>query len=84
MGSTCACFAVSAHVHGCLLGIYCYKYTGIFFAQGDVMICMELMDMSLHDLRILVYERLRQAIPETVLGKIAESVSTCTLVWSCL
>ena len=48
------------------------------------MICMELMDMSLHDLRILVYERLRQAIPETVLGKIAESVSTCILVWSCL
>lgn len=39
------------------------------------MICMELMDMSLHDLRILVYERLRQSIPETVLGKIAESVS---------
>ena len=48
------------------------------------MICMELMDMSLHDLRILVYERLRQAIPETVLGKIAESVSTYILVWSCL
>ena len=51
---------------------------GIYFAQGDVMICMELMDMSLHDLRILVYERLKQVIPETVLGKIAESVSTCT------
>ena len=41
------------------------------------MICMELMDMSLHDLRILVFERLKQAIPEAVLGKIAESVSIC-------
>ena len=56
---------------------------GIFFAQGDVMICMELMDMSLHDLRILVYERLKQAIPETVLGKIAESVSACTFDVTC-
>ena len=39
------------------------------------MICMELMDMSLNDLRLLVYERLKQAIPEAVLGKMAESVS---------
>ena len=52
----------------------------IFFVQGDVMICMELMDMSLHDLRILVYERLKQGIPEVVLGKIAESVSICILM----
>lgn len=40
------------------------------------MICMELMDMSLNDLRLLVYERLNQGIPECVLGKMAESVST--------
>lgn len=64
----------------CLLRNYCNA--GIFFAQGDVMICMELMDMSLHDLRILVYERLRLSIPENVLGKIAESVSTCILMRS--
>ena len=42
------------------------------------MICMELMDMSLHDLRLLVYDRLKQVIPETVLGKMAESVSNDT------
>lgn len=42
------------------------------------MICMELMDMSLHDLRLLVYERLKKAIPEAVLGKMAESVSVFT------
>lgn len=47
------------------------------------MICMELMDMSLHDLRVLVYERLKQSIPETVLGKMAESVSNSTARQCC-
>ena len=47
------------------------------------MICMELMDMSLHDLRVLVYERLKQIIPETVLGKMAESVSNNTARQCC-
>lgn len=38
------------------------------------MICMELMDKSLHALYRLVYEQLHQSIPLPVLGKMAESV----------
>lgn len=44
-------------------------------SQGDVMICMELMDKSLHALYRVVYEQLKQTIPLPVLGKMAESVS---------
>ena len=47
----------------------------IMSVQGDVMICMELMDKSLHALYRLVYEQLHQSIPLPVLGKMAESVS---------
>ena len=39
------------------------------------MICMELMDKSLHALYRVVYEQLGQTIPLPVLGKMAESVS---------
>ena len=39
------------------------------------MICMELMDKSLHALYRVVYEKLKQSIPLPVLGKMAESVS---------
>ena len=39
------------------------------------MICMELMDKSLHALYRVVYEQLKQSIPLPVLGKMAESVS---------
>ena len=38
---------------------------------------MELMDMSLHDLYKLVYDKLKLKIPEAVVGKMAESVSHC-------
>ena len=42
--------------------------------QGDVWICMELMDKSLHDLYKLVYGTLKLTIPEWVVGKMAEAV----------
>ena len=45
------------------------------FPQGDVWICMELMDKSLHQLYKLVYETLHLSIPEPVVGKMAEAVS---------
>ena len=43
-------------------------------SQGDVWICMELMDKSLHQLYKLVYDTLHVSIPEPVIGKMAESV----------
>ncbi len=47
--------------------------------QGDVWICMELMDHSLHQLYKLVYETLKLSIPEDIVGKMAESVSQFSL-----
>ena len=35
---------------------------------------MELMDVSLHHLYKMVYDKLKLAIPEPVVGKMAESV----------
>ena len=49
--------------------------------QGDVWICMELMDKSLHDLYKLVYDKLKLSIPEPVIGKMAESVSSLVSWW---
>ena len=40
--------------------------------------------MSLNDLRLLVYERLKLAIPEAVLGKVAESVSDSKNIYTCM
>lgn len=45
------------------------------FVQGDVMICMELMHKSLHEVYKLVYDKLGLRIPEPVVGRMAESVS---------
>lgn len=46
------------------------------------MICMELMDKSLHGLYRLVYEQLHQFIPLPVLGKMAESVGvSCDITY---
>ena len=42
--------------------------------QGDVWICMELMDKSLDKLCHLVYKRLHEVIPEIIVGRMAESV----------
>jgi len=43
---------------------------------------MEMMDRSLHDLYKLVYNVLKQKIPEEVVGKMAESVRGREWVWS--
>ena len=43
--------------------------------QGDVLICMEMMDRSLHDLYKLVYDKLHLHIPDNVVGRMSESVS---------
>jgi len=53
--------------------------------QGDVWICMELMDKSLHQLYKLVYDTLKLNIPENVVGKMAEAVRNirCIHVQSC-
>lgn len=42
---------------------------------------MELMDMSLNDLYKLVYDKLKEKIPEPVIGKMAESVSHSLVCW---
>lgn len=52
---------------------YTITFYGALFREGDVMICMELMDKSLHALYRVVYEQLKQSIPLPVLGKMAES-----------
>lgn len=44
------------------------------FSQGDVWICMELMDTSLDQFYKKVLEK-KTTIPEDILGKIAVSVS---------
>lgn len=46
-----------------------------FLSQGDVWICMELMDTSLDKFYKKVLEKER-TIPEDILGKIAVSVSS--------
>ncbi|CAI8054258.1 Galactokinase [Geodia barretti] len=48
----------------CLDCPYTVTFFGALFKDGDVWICMELMDMSLHDLYKLVYEKLHLTIPE--------------------
>lgn len=44
-------------------------------SQGDVWICMELMDRSLDILCRTVYSTLGDRIPEEVVGRMAYSVS---------
>ena len=48
-------------------------FYGAMFRQGDVMICMEIMDISLDKFYIHVKEQ-NKWIPENILGKIAFSV----------
>ena len=54
-----------------------FEWSGLLFSpsQGDVWICMELMDCSLDKLYQIVFNVIKERIPELVLGKIAESVS---------
>jgi serine/threonine protein kinase len=53
---------------------YTIMFYGALFREGDVWICMELMDMSLDKLYILVYTKLKEKIPEVIIGKMANAV----------
>ncbi|KAK2727902.1 hypothetical protein QYM36_008397 [Artemia franciscana] len=50
---------------------YIVQFYGVLFKEGDCWICMELMDSSFDKFYRFVYERLKERIPEVVLGKIA-------------
>ncbi|KYM94792.1 Nuclear valosin-containing protein-like protein [Cyphomyrmex costatus] len=49
---------------------YTVQFYGALFREGDVWICMEVMDMSLDKFYTKVYKHAR-AIPEDILGKVA-------------
>ncbi|KAL5473917.1 hypothetical protein EMCRGX_G028484 [Ephydatia muelleri] len=53
---------------------YTITFYGALFTEGDVLICMELMDKSLSQLYKLVYDQLKLRIPEPVLGKMIEAI----------
>lgn len=53
--------------------IYTVHFYGAMFREGDVWICMEVMDTSLDKFYPRVYER-NETIPEAILGKIAFAV----------
>lgn len=52
---------------------YTVQFYGALFREGDVWICMEVMDMSLDKFYMKVYKHGR-AIPEDILGKVAFAV----------
>lgn len=52
---------------------YTVHFYGALFREGDVWICMEVMDMSLDKFYTKVYNN-KRTIPENILGKIAFSV----------
>ncbi|KAG1703680.1 Dual specificity mitogen-activated protein kinase kinase 3 [Nymphon striatum] len=52
---------------------YTVQFYGALFREGDVWICMEVMDMSLDNFYQKVY-KLERTIPEDILGKIAVAV----------
>lgn len=55
----------------------------LFYLQGDVWICMELMDTSLDKFYKKVLEK-KKTIPEDILGKMAVSVSAFWVhTWFC-
>ena len=53
---------------------YTVHYFGAMFREGDVMICMEVMDISLDKFYARAFN-INKPIPEDVLGKVAYSVS---------
>lgn len=53
---------------------YTVQFYGALFREGDVWICMEVMDMSLDKFYDKVYKNNRE-IPETILGDITVAVS---------
>jgi len=52
---------------------YTVRFYGALFREGDVWICMEVMDTSLDKFYKMLYEN-NESIPEDVLGKIAVAV----------
>lgn len=54
---------------------YTVQFYGALFREGDVWICMEVMDTSLDKFYTKVYNNSR-VIPEDILGKIAFAVRT--------
>ncbi|KAK6643076.1 Dual specificity mitogen-activated protein kinase kinase 4 [Polyplax serrata] len=46
------------------------KFYGALFKEGDCWICMQLMDTSLDKFYKFIYEKLKQRIPENIIGKI--------------
>ena len=53
---------------------YTVHFYGAMFREGDVMICMEVMDISLDKFYARAFNN-NKPIPEDVLGKVAYSVS---------
>ncbi|KAF7384878.1 hypothetical protein HZH66_011964 [Vespula vulgaris] len=53
--------------------LYTVQFYGALFREGDVWICMEVMDMSLDKFYTKVYKH-GHAIPEDILGKVAFAV----------
>lgn len=52
---------------------YTVHFYGAMFREGDVMICMEVMDVSLDKFYARAFN-INKLIPENVLGKVACSV----------
>lgn len=59
---------------------YTVQFYGALFREGDVWICMEVMDMSLDKFYTKVYKHDR-AIPEDILGKVAFAVCMRTCIY---
>ena len=55
---------------------YTVHFYGAMFREGDVMICMEVMDISLDKFYARAFNN-NKPIPEDVLGKVAFAVSFC-------
>lgn len=63
-------------LHVCMESKQCpftITFYGALFGDGDVLICMEIMHRSLHEVYKLVYDKLKLRIPELVVGRMAES-----------
>lgn len=67
---------------GCFVGVFPGLYPNLTVCcQGDVWICMELMDTSLDKFYKQVIEK-GMTIPEDILGKIAVSVGSPWTLWT--
>lgn len=50
------------------------EYYGCLIREGDVWICMELLDSSMDKISERVYQKMKSSIPEDILGKMTVSV----------